>query len=215
MNRLLGLVVAITLSSNAVAGETDLKIRLASAKPGQTITLPAGEFRGGVTLPAGVSLKGAGLGQTIIEGGLTVQGGSGAQVSDLTLRGAGLAVGDAAAVTVARMRATGGASGFTFRNVTKGRLENCISDHNNFGIAINGGADCVVVNCTVASCAEIGLSVAASPNLVAFNNCVVNSTICLNLDKADGVRVDHNLYFGTYVAQVREQTPKRILSGWQ
>ena len=96
--------LCVFLVSTSLASAAE--INFANAKPGQTITLPAGEFTGGVTLPAGVSLKGAGVGKTIIEGGLNVKGGSGAQISDLTLKGMGLAVSDAESVTVARVRAT-------------------------------------------------------------------------------------------------------------
>jgi len=208
-------ILALLVAVQTLTAAENLQTRLAAAKPGQTVTLPSGEFAGPARLPAGASLKGAGAGKTMITGGLTIAGGSGAQVSDLTLRGAGLTVKDAEGVTIARVRATGGASGFMFSGVKQGRIENCVSDHNNVGIAINGGADCVVVNCTVLSCPELGLSVAASPNITVFNNCIVGSTTCLNMDQADGAHVDHNLYFGTYVGQVREQTPKRVLSAWQ
>jgi len=63
-----------------------LQDMVASAKSGQTITLPEGQFVGGATLPAGVSLKGAGVGKTIIDAtgsinGLTIEGGSGAMAT--------------------------------------------------------------------------------------------------------------------------------------
>jgi parallel beta-helix repeat protein len=201
-------------SWQAVAAE-NLSDRLSAAKPGTTVTLPAGEFHGGVTLPPGVSLKGAGVGKTIVTGGLTVSGGKGAQISDLTVKDAGIVVKNAESITITRVRVTGATTGIAFNGVKQGRIENCVSDENRFGIAIGGGADCVVVNCTVTQCPEMGISVAACPNAVVFNNCIVGSAVCLNIDKPAAVRVDHNLYFGMYVGQMQEQFGKKMLTAWQ
>ncbi len=213
--RLLLTLSLVGLAPFTQAGE-NLQDRLVAAKPGTTVTLPAGEFSGGVTLPAGVSLKGAGVGRTIVTGnGLNIQGGSGAQISDLTVQGAGIVVKSAESVTVTRVRVTGATSGFIFSGVKEGRLENCVSDQNRFGIAVNGGADCAVVNCTVINCPEIGISVAASPNVAVFNNCVVGSALCLNIDAPAGKHVDHNLYFGLLLGQMNGQTSKRVLTAWQ
>jgi hypothetical protein len=201
----------------------DWQTRIGSAKAGQTIELPAGEFRGGVTLPPGVRLKGAGIGKTIIDAtgiqnGFIVEGGTGARISDLTVRdaqGAGVAVSDAQSLTLANVRATGCSNGFLLKNVKQGRIENCISDRNSFGLAISGGADCAVVNCTVVGCSQVGINIAASPNAVIFNNCVVDTAIALNIDEPAGLHVDHNLYFGMFLGQMKDQTAKRILSAWQ
>ncbi len=67
-------------------------------------------------LPPGASLKGAGCGATIIDAngadsGVKVTGGSGAVISDLTVRGASAAnvlIQDAENVTLRRVRARAG-----------------------------------------------------------------------------------------------------------
>ncbi len=214
--QLVVLSAGVSLALSAPA--EDLTQRLAAAKPGRTVTLPAGEFRGGVTIPPGVSLKGAGVDKTIIDAGIVMEGGSGATISDLTVRnapGAGIAVRQAELVTIARVRVTGCANGFQFGDVKKGRIENCVSDRNSFGISISGGADCVVVNCTVTACPEVGLSIARCSSAVAFNNCIVGSAICLNIDVPEGIHMDHNLYSGMFLGQMKEQIAKRMLTAWQ
>src|SRR5262245_39293574 len=108
-------VLGLPLVATHVLAADDLQARLTSAKAGQTVELPAGEFRGGVTLSPGVSLKGAGVGKTIInatgvQNGLIIKGGSGAQISDLTIRGAqgaAVAVSDTKGTKLLRLRATG------------------------------------------------------------------------------------------------------------
>jgi parallel beta-helix repeat protein len=212
---ILKLLLFISTAQGLASAADNLQDRLAAARPGETITLPAGEFADGATVPAGVSLQGAGIDKTIITGGdLTVAGGRGTQVSDLTVRGGGVVVADAASTTLSRVRATDAATGFLLRGVTNGRLENCISDHNNRGIAVSGGANCVVVNCTVADCPEVGLSLANCPDAVAFNNCIFGSATCLTIDRPEGLHVDHNLYFGIYIGQMSEQAPRRLLTAW-
>lgn len=199
-----------------------LQARLAKAKPGQIIELPAGEFPGGAVVPPGVSVRGAGVGKTIIEAsgrpfGLKVEAGNKSQISDLTIRNAqntGVTVKNATTFTLARVRVTSCSNGISFSNVNHGRIENCISDHNSFGIAVSGGENCAVVNNTVANCAETGISLVGSPNLAAFNNCVIGSSVCLNIDLPDKMHIDHNLYVGSYLAQMNEQTPKRIMTAW-
>src|SRR4029079_9207819 len=96
--------------------------RLAGAQPGQVINLPEGEFRGRVQLPAGVRLKGAGVGKTIIDATgnvnvITVDGGSGATISNLTIRAsqfAGVSVSNAKQLTLSKLRVTGGSIGILF-----------------------------------------------------------------------------------------------------
>src|SRR5688500_10290047 len=129
------LIVAVLVMMPGLAAAADsLQDRLAAAKPGQTVKLEAGEFRGEVTVPAGVSLHGAGVGKTIFTGGgLRVVGGRGATISDLTIRKAGVVVENGESTTLARVHVTEAATGFLMRGVAKGRLENCISDRNNRG----------------------------------------------------------------------------------
>ena len=196
---------------------------VASAKPGQIVELPEGTLQGGATLPDGVSLKGAGYGKTLIdakgcENGIVIKGGNGATVSGLTVRGAkgaGVAVLGGNSAKISRVRASGCATGFVVGKSDKVLIENCIADRNNYGIIINGGSECTVVNCTTSDCVEMGISLAATKNAVLFNNCIAGSGICLNIDNPANVQSDSNLFFGLFVGQMADQPSKKVLSGWQ
>ena len=70
-----------------------LAAKIASAKMGETVSLPAGTFAiPGIDVPPGVTLKGAGCGKTVLlvqgQDGLHIHGGAENAVSDLTVRGA-------------------------------------------------------------------------------------------------------------------------------
>jgi hypothetical protein len=84
-----------TLSGTTAAGVFDLQAAIDSCPAGGTVTIPAGTFHvdGLVTLKSGVSLKGAGVDQTILDHGaetgpypcLYGSGIAGVTISDLTI----------------------------------------------------------------------------------------------------------------------------------
>jgi len=197
---------------------------LTAAKPGQTVTLPAGEFRGGVTVPAGVSLKGAGYGRTIIDAGgapngLTVTGGSGTVISDCTVRGAAVAdvlLSGTRDATVRRLRVTGGLIGISVQGSSGVRLENAISDDNRYGIIVNGGAGNTVVNCSVVGNTSMGLSLPAGKAMVAFNNLVTESAVAVNVGQEDDLTLDNNLYLGVSIGKCSKRAePRETMNDWQ
>jgi len=215
------LLVIVTVFAASAA--EDLPNRLKSARPGQTISLPAGEFHGGVTLPAGVSLKGAGYGKTIIdasgaENGLRVSG-KDAVISDLTVRGAtgaNVFIDGATNVTLRRVRSMGGLMGVNLSNSKGCRVENVVADGNRYGIVLTGGEGNVVVNCTMAGNASLGLSLSSGKTLTAFNNLLTDSaTAVLIGDQVTGVTLDHNLYLGFSIGKFHAQPPRSTLNGWQ
>ena len=197
---------------------------IASARPGDTIVLPTGTFEGGITLPARVSLRGAGCGKTTIDArkaevGVTIDGGEGAEVADLTVWGAGrtgvLAVGGSG-VVVRRVRTTGGLNGVNLDDVTGGRVENVISDDNHYGIVVSGGRRNAVINCTLVRNANIGLSFPSGEESLAFNNCIAEGAIGVYLGaSAREVRLDHNLYFSLLVGKMAGQVGGKTLGDWQ
>ncbi len=74
-----------------------LQAALAAARPGETVELAAGDYAAGaVTLPAGVTVRGAGATTTTVRGAFTV-GGAGARLADLALVGANAGTGIAGA----------------------------------------------------------------------------------------------------------------------
>jgi len=221
--RILTLLCLVTRTVNAA--EATLESKLAGARPGQTVELPAGEFRGGVAVPPGVSLKGAGYDKTILdasgaENGVAITSGSGAVISDLTVCGAkaaGVLVQGADNVTVQRVRATGGLIGVSVQGGRDVRVENVISDNNRYGIIVGGGENHTVVNCTVPMNASLGLSFPSGKGTVAFNNVVTDSAVAVNVgEHAADITLDHNLYLGLNVGKSHRQAMQReSLNDWQ
>ena len=61
------LIVAVLFTLARGAAGFDLTAEFARAKPGAVIDVPAGTFPGGLTIPAGATLSGAGYRQTTID----------------------------------------------------------------------------------------------------------------------------------------------------
>ena len=189
------------------------------------MVLPAGEFRGGVTVPVGVSLRGAGYGNTIIdaagaENGLVIAGGHGAVLGDLTVRGAtgaNVLVEGAEQVIVRRVRATGGLIGISLQGSSAVRVENAISDGNRYGIMISGGDGNTVVNCTVTNNASMGLGFSSGNGTVAFNNLVTDTVLAVNVgEAAHELTLDYNLYLGVSVGKSpKRDSPRETLNDWR
>ncbi len=94
MTRPYAYLFLLFLACSLPAAETTRNCRscLPRSDPDRPRRCPRGNT-GGVTVPPGVSLQGAGYGKTIIdadgkENGLMIASGSGAVISDLTVRGA-------------------------------------------------------------------------------------------------------------------------------
>lgn len=223
------LMIAITLAISVLSGRVgsadtgEWQQRIAAAKAGQIVELPAGEIKGSFTLPPGVGLKGAGYGRTVIDAsggtnGITVAG-SGAVVSDLTVRGAtstGILVRDATNVTLSRVRATGGAIGISVQGTRGARVENCVSDGNRYGIIVAGGEGNTVVNCTAADNVSLGFSFPSGAGTVAFNNVSTGSTVAVNV--GEGVRdivLDYNLLLGLNIGKCGRVAQRQSLNDWQ
>jgi hypothetical protein len=196
---------------------------VATARPGDVISLPAGTFEGGITLPPGVSLRGAGPFRTILDArkfaiGLAVDGGRRAEVSDLTIRGASqtaLLVQAGEETAVRRVRTSGSLNGVCFADVMRGRIENVVSDANRSGIVVSGGGDNVVVNCTMVRNASLGLSIPSGERTVAFNNCIAESATAVFIGPAvKEARLDHNLYFCHSIGKMAGQLGRKSIGDW-
>lgn len=212
-----------TVENGIMPVATDLSQLLAGAKPGQVVTVSAGRYRGGIVLPPGVSLKGAGYQQTIIDAagsdtGIAINGGQGASVTGLTVAGArvtGIAAVNANTLRVSGVRVTGSMVGLNIDNGQQPRVENVISDHNRFGIVLNHCTHGVVVNCTVADCEETGLQFPTGTGTVAFNNIVANVSTSVNIGASKDIKLDYNLYLAQYIGKMDEQIVRSLLVGWQ
>ena len=197
---------------------------VANARPGDVIVLPAGTFEAGITLPPGVGLRGAGANRTILDArktdvGIRVEGGRGAEIADLTVTGAtrtDLLVHGAEETSVRRVRTTASLNGVNFADVARGRIENVVSDNNRYGIVVSGGRDNVVVNCTLARNASLGLSLPSGEGTVAFNNCLAEcATGVLIGASARGARLDHNLYYSLFIGKLAGQVGRKSIGPWR
>ena len=208
----------------------DIQRQLVDMKPGATLTLPAGVIRGSLTVPAGVSLRGAGYQSTIIDAVGEPEGilvaplqrkpiTTGTTISDLTIRdaqSADLAITSADKVNVRRVLLTGSILGVRLTDARDCRLENVVSARNRYGIVITGGQRNIVVNCTMADNASLGLSIASGIGHIAFNNLIANSATAVLLgDKLEKISLDHNLYYALYIGKMSGQVSRSTLSDWQ
>ena len=144
-----------------------------SARPGDTVTLPAGTVElGDVTVPPQVSIKGAGYAKTILDAtkfhsGLQVLENKDVQVSDLTIRharGIGLRVSNSSGITVRRIRCLGNGVGVLFDGARDSRLENAVVAENRTGLVMVRSHKSVFVNCTAAHNGELAVSLTDNRN---------------------------------------------------
>ena len=221
---LLGLSMwAAARAADSPPAALDISKMLAAAKPGGTISLPAGTFRRAIVLPAGVSLRGAGHQQTIIETGAEAAAvalsGEGSRIEDLAIRTqgtSGVSAENATGVVVRRVRIEGGAIGVRFEGVSGGRIENTIVSGNMTGVALNGVKDSVIVNCTLFRNSAIGMSICNAEHVAAMNNIVAEAgTGVVVGGTREQLAVDHNLYVALYVGKVSGSPGRLMLGPWR
>jgi hypothetical protein len=205
-------------------GTKSLVPLLAKAKAGTTLVLPVGTFPGGLTLPPGVSLRGAGYAKTTLDAGtnaagLALKGGEGSRIEDLSIETKGIAaivVADARNVEIRRVRIRGGALGVQWANVEGGRVENCIVADSLVGLSFQRVRAAVVVNCTFAGNASVGLSFSDAENITAFNNLVADAGTGIVINgKHDGLAVDYNLYRSLTAGKTDGQIARVTVPQWR
>jgi hypothetical protein len=206
-----------------VPGKKSLPQALAEAKPGLTVVLPPGTFTDGITVPAGVRLKGAGYGRTILDAGHRSIGvilkGKGCTLEDLTVRtqgGTAVLVEKCQDIAVRRVRILGGALGIRARDVQGGRIENCVVNGAMIGISLTHVQHVAVVNCTVANASSIGLTLIDAEDSAVFNNVVVDvGTGVLLGGSRRGLALDANLYRALVIGKVEGQQARISLGPWR
>ena len=200
----------------------DLNRLVKAAKPGETITLPAGTFRASVVLHDGISLRGAGYDKTIIDVGSAPAGiairGKGSKVQDLAIRTQGSVAIEASAasdVGVQRVLIHGGALGVRFEDVANGRIENVIVDGSMSGISLSKTSETAVVNCTLVDNAAVGFSVADVRHAAVFNNIVLDAgTGAVVGGNNEQLSVDYNLYVALFTGKASGPA-RRSLGPWR
>jgi len=208
----------------------DIQRQLSGAKPGATVTVPAGVLHGALTVPAGVSLRGAGYRATIIDAGGQAEGitvaptqrnapAAATTISDLAVRdaqGTDLAINSVDRVVVQRVLLTGSIIGARMSDARDCRLANVVAARNRYGVVVTGGQRDAVINCTLADNASLGLSLSSGTGHLAFNNLIANSATAVLLgDKVIQATLDYNLYYGLYLGKLSGQVSRSTLSDWQ
>jgi Right handed beta helix region len=199
-----------------------LSVLAKEARSGDRIVLGEGIFEAGITLPTGVSLIGAGFTKTMLDAkgstiGLAIDGGSGIEIADLTIRNArqtNLSIKGSSDVNVRRIQASGGITGINLVGVTRGRVENSIVSGNRYGVVASGGEGVAIVNCTMVGNESLGLSLPSGSKTVAFNNVIVDGSVGVYLGEGVDARLDCNLYYTLFVGKQAGQVGRKSIGDW-
>ena len=171
-----------------------------------------------------MSLRGAGYDRTTLDVGggavgVSIKGGKGSRVEDLTVRTTGGVALSATATNdlkIRRVRLLGGALGLQLRDVEGGRVENAIIAGAMVGALLSRVRDAALVNCTIASASSIGLSLADVEDAAVFNNLIAEAGTGVMLGGARrGLHLDYNLYRALYAGKVEGQIARVSIGPWR
>ena len=223
-NRLIAIGWGLFLAVAAFCNDVDVAALLATARKGATVTLPAGTFQaGGLLLPEGVSLKGAGYGKTILdasghENGLVSRGKRKASVSDLTIINsvqAGLFIDGAQALTIERVRVRRCGSALVINNATGCTFRNLVLADNKSGVSLVTSVNSALINATIANTDGTGIRVNGCNNVAIFNNIIANVPYGIAVGATNGkLVIDHNLYIANFVGQLQGETTRKKVESW-
>ena len=198
--------------------------RIAKAGKGDTVRLPAGTVAlGDLSLPDGVSLKGAGYKETIIDAtghdlGLIVKGKTAASVSDLAVVNAtqaGLLLDGASDAVVERVLVRKCGSGVLMRNASNCSLRNMILANNYSGVNIARTTASSLVNCTVAYSDSTALRIDTCDHLEVFNNLFTFAATGISVNGTNGsLAIDRNLYIANWVGRMTGEAARRKVEAW-
>lgn len=216
------LVTAWFFLCSRVAFGFDLAAELAKAQPGAVVDVPAGAFPGGLEVPAGVTLRGAGYERTTIEArgkpvAIRLQG-QGARIEGLTVvnTGTGIEASAAVGVAVSRVMVLGGSLGIRAQQVMSMTIENVIVARAQIGISLNGAIASHVANCTVFGADACGLSVSSASDTALLNNLIFNAgTGVVVGGENKNLALDYNLYVALAVGKIEGQLQRPSLPTWR
>jgi hypothetical protein len=197
---------------------------LEKAQAGATVAVPAGTFEAGdVAVPAGVTLKGAGRGLTILNAKGKKNGivlGAGARLSDLTIENAGengVAIVGGKDAAVSRVVVRGSQSGVLVQKATDTRVENCVLAENRTGLTLVEAEKCVAANLTLTNNLAIGMTISGCRGCRVFNNLVVGSQIGVSLVGSTDLALDHNVYVCNFTGSfgdVKGRPSRQKVGAW-
>ncbi|MEI8244055.1 MAG: right-handed parallel beta-helix repeat-containing protein, partial [bacterium] len=207
----------------SVTTPAELTAALAKAVPGTTVQLAPGTYACMLAIPAGVTLRGAGYGKTILDVGAAATGvtlaGDGAAIADLavtTRGGTAILARGVKGVGLSRILIRGGAAGVSLRDVQGARVENCIVESSFTGLALTDVTGAAIVNNTLTRCDSTGFALSKVSASAVFNNLVVHAGVAVSVSQAGaGLRVDHNLYLALYAGKIDDELARISLGPWR
>ena len=225
MQRLLVITCAALLFLTAACRAEDVAAllqRITAAQKGAVVRFPEGTIAlGNVTVPDGVTLKGAGYDKTFLDATgkeFGVKLGAAASADDLTVSGAaqaGVLVDGVSGVNVARVRVRGCGSGLLARDAVGCRFSNLLIADCYAGVNLAHCTASALVNATVANIASCAMRVGHSTQVAVFNNLFTYAAtgISVNGDNP-GCVIDHNLYIASFVGAMDGETTRKQVEAW-
>ncbi len=206
-----------------VATTEQLTMALTKAAPGATVQLAPGTYTGALTIPAGVALRGAGYGKTIIDvagadNGITLAGDKASLAGVTVISRGGNAVFACGMKDIgfSGLLIRGGAVGIRLQKVTGVRMDNCIVDGSLTGIACDAVAGAGIVNNSFTHTDTVGLSLNRMSDSAVFNNIVNHAGVAISVSAPGaGLHVDHNLYVALYTGKFNDQAARISLGPWR
>jgi len=217
------LLIGASAATLPAATAEQLTAALAKATPGTTVQLAAGSYACSATIPAGVTLIGAGYGSTTLDvaaadTGITLAGDKVA-LSNLTVAshgGVAVAARGVKGISLSGIRILGGAVGVRLQDVADIRMENSIIDGSLTGIATDKVIGATIVNNTFTHTETVGMSLGNTSSSAIFNNIIVNAGVAINVSTpGTGLLVDHNLYVALYTGKFNDQAARISLGPWR
>jgi len=209
----------------SVACSPEAAGRILAAAPGTTVVLGEGVYAlGDLTMPAGVSLRGAGYGKTILdaggrESGLVLTGGKSASFSDFTLRnttGAGLVLRGAARQSVQRVAVRDCPVGVTVVQSEDCSLSNLVIADGLSGVSFVDSVTCSLVSATLANIQGTAVTVNGSRKVTIFNVLVAGAAHGIILGEGNrDLAIDHNIYNVNFVGRTFGQFYRKKVESWR
>ena len=215
----------MTLGVAGAAGDSEaIQAMLDAAKPGETVKLEAKTYQaGGLRVPAGVTLQGAGIGKTILvatgsQEGISLVNADGAAVSDLSVERADnqcIHVEGGKGIKLANLGLYDALAGFNFQGVTEGRIENCLIARNRTGGVIGKNTTSSVVNCSFVLNNVIALSLSETKGCAVFNNIFAMSNTGLYVShNNEDLIIDSNVYQVEFFGKREGEAARTAIHGW-
>ena len=219
-------VLAIAVNAMAIeANPANLVATLAAAKTGTVITLVPGSYRlGDLVIPSGVTVRGAGYANTIIDAtgrksGFILRDVADVSLSDVTICNAmenGVLARNAANVTLQRLMVRDNLTGLILDAVQKSSIGNLVVANNRSGASVANSVDSALVNCTFVGNTAVAVTLSNANGVAVFNNLFVDSPTAIYLGRNNPrLALDYNLYVASYIGKYEGEATRSRLPGWQ